>query len=142
MSWLSISDMNNYTCQVIVKCWEVLRMLLRGLLPIKMLQRVVINIQLHGKLMPWSDFLINERVQIEHNSLQMNNQHLRKFRDPSHFRNITLVFAEIASIVINHLPKGVTTERLREIFRVLYLQGNRVKVLFYFFCFFAIVTLE
>lgn len=73
MSWFCISDMNDDTCQFIIIFTEILWLLLWRLLSVEMLQCVRINIEFDWELMFGCYFLINESIQIKHNSLKMYN---------------------------------------------------------------------
>ena len=73
MSWLCISNMHDYTSKFIIIFAYILWLFLWRLLSVKVLQTVWVNIEFHGKLMFTGDFFIYKSVQIENDSLKMDN---------------------------------------------------------------------
>ena len=47
-------------------------------------------------------FVISERVKVEHNSLKMDDQHIRRLGDQGSFADINSFLASIAFVVINN----------------------------------------
>ena len=78
-------------------------MLLRGLLPIEMLQSVRVNVQLHRELVLGGDLFIDKSVKVEHDTLQMNDEDLGWFGDAGHFGHVHFLLAEVAAEVVDYL---------------------------------------
>lgn len=74
--------------------------------------------------MTGGDLLVYECIQVEKDTLQVDDKHLRGMRYARHFRHIALLLTELASVIVYHLTEGIPVEGLRQIFGVLYFEGD------------------
>lgn len=74
--------------------------------------------------MAGGDLLVYERVQVEKDTLQVDDKDLRGVRYAGHLRDVALLLTELASVIVYHLTEGIPVEGLRQVFGVLYFKGD------------------
>jgi hypothetical protein len=54
------------------------------------------------ELKEWVDLIVSESIEIENNSLQVNDKYIRSLRDQYSLANIYLLLAVIAFVIVNN----------------------------------------
>ena len=87
--------------QSVVIFWGDLDFSFIGFLSLIVVECVLMEIKLMGEGMFAGDLLIDESVQVEDNPLQMDGEDFGDLGDPRFLRNVHILAAEVALIIID-----------------------------------------
>mmetsp|Transcript_23113 Transcript_23113/g.22528 ORF Transcript_23113/g.22528 Transcript_23113/m.22528 type:complete len:203 (+) Transcript_23113:115-723(+) len=94
-----------------------------------LIERVGLEVQLVRELKVVVEFVVLEGVEVEHEPLQVHNEHIGGLGDEHPFADVHLLAAPFALVVVDHLPLHQLLQALMHRLDVLHCQTQIVEIL-------------